>query len=54
VSSKNKIKSTPQESVKLKTDVVNLVRDEKKKTGVAIGRFIEFAIVEKINKNTNG
>ena len=42
---------TKTESVKLRTDVIKLVRDEKQKTGVSIGRFIEDAILEKLDYN---
>lgn len=37
------------ENVKLKKDTVDLVRENKKKTGVSITSFIEMAIDEKIN-----
>ena len=38
------------ESIKLKTKVVDKVRDNKVKTGVPITRFIEDAINEKLSK----
>ena len=43
--------NTKTESVKLRTDVIKLVRDEKAKTGVTISRFIEDAILEKLDYN---
>ncbi len=38
------------ESVKLNAEIVDLVRKNKEKTGVAVGRFFEIAAEEKLNK----
>ncbi len=38
------------ENVRLKTSVVELVRENKKKTGVSIGHFIEELIQKKLIK----
>lgn len=54
VSTKKKVKREDYESVKIKTHVVNLVREDKKKTRVPVGAFFELAALEKLNKNTNG
>ena len=40
----------PSECVKIKSDAVDLVRDNKDKTGVPIGVFIEQCIREKLGK----
>lgn len=39
------------ESVKLSASVVKKVKADKKKTGVAIGRFFEIAALEKLERN---
>lgn len=54
VSLKKKPNTGTTESVKLKTEIVNLVREDKKKTRVPIGAFFELAAMEKLNKNNNG
>ncbi len=40
------------ESVKLESSVVDKVRDQKKKTAIPIGKFIEMAILEKLKRKT--
>jgi len=40
------------ESVKLKKSVVNLVRDNKTKTGVPIGIFFEQSAIKNLNRKT--
>jgi|TARA_R110000868_G_scaffold135380_3_gene347872 hypothetical protein len=48
---KKKIKPAATESVKISIEVVNLVREDKKKTKLPIGAFFELAAIEKLNKN---
>lgn len=38
------------ESVKLNSEVVEKVRQSKKKTGISIGSFFELAAIEKLKK----
>lgn len=40
----------PTESVKIKTEVLNKVREDKKETGVPIGAFLEIAAEEKLER----
>jgi len=47
---KKKIKPIVYESVKLNKDIVDLVREDKKKTKVPISGFFELAAIEKLNK----
>ena len=42
--------SEPKENVKIKTQVVNLVRANKEKTRVPIGTFFEQAVMEKLKR----
>jgi hypothetical protein len=42
------------ESVKIKVSVLKMVRENKMSTGMPIGRFIEDAILEKIERNKSG
>lgn len=46
---KKQIKDSDLESVKIRREVVNLVREHKKKTRFPIGAFIELAITEKLS-----
>ncbi len=48
---KKEIKEQETESVRIKTSVVNLVRLNKKNTGLPIARFIEISIQEKIKRD---
>jgi hypothetical protein len=47
---KKKLKADTHESVKIKKEVVNLVREDKKVTHVPVGSFFELAAIEKLNK----
>lgn len=47
---KKKIKADRYQSVKIKTEVVNLVREDKEKTRVPISSFFELAAIEKLKK----
>ena len=49
VSDKKKIKDT-HESVKIRKEVVSMVREDKKKTNVSISGFFELAALEKLKK----
>ena len=49
LSDKNKIKVI-YESVKIRKDVIDMVREEKRKTKVSIGGFFELAAIEKLKK----
>jgi hypothetical protein len=51
---KRDIKPDRYESVKVKKEIVILVRQDKGKTGVAIGSFFGIAAIEKLKKNHNG
>lgn len=53
VNQKKKIKAETTESVKLKKEIVSMVREDKKKTRVPIGAFFELAAMEKLNKKPN-
>jgi hypothetical protein len=44
----NITKMNQYESVKIDADIVAKVREEKKKTGVPIGKFFEIAAAEKL------
>jgi hypothetical protein len=50
---KQKTKPDRYESVKVKKEIVNLVREDKEKTGVAIGSFFGLAAIDKLKKNQN-
>ncbi len=50
LSDKKKIKPVEYESVKIKKDIVDMVREDKKKTRVPISAFFELAATEKLNK----
>ena len=51
---KEEIKINGSEPIRIKKSIVNMVRQNKKNTGVPIGRFIEDAILEKIERNKSG
>ena len=40
------------ESVKLESSVVEKIRNQKKKTAIPIGKFIEMKIMEKLKRKT--
>ena len=48
---KKKIKPTTYESVKINKEIVDMVREDKKKTKVSIAGFFELAAIEKLNKS---
>ncbi len=50
LSEKKKIKPTPYESVKIKKVVVDMLRDNRAKTGVSISFFIESLVTKELNK----
>jgi len=50
VNDKKKIKTDRYESVKIKKEVVALVRDNKKITGIAIGFFFESLALKELKK----
>ncbi len=48
---KPKPKRKENGSVRIKNAVIDLVKEDKKKTGVEIGKFFELAAIEKLNKS---
>lgn len=47
----NKKNVLDTESVKIKREIVNLVRKDKETSGIPIGKFFEIAAVEKLSKS---
>jgi len=48
---KKKIKAELYESVKLKKEIVDMIRENKKKTGVPIKVYIEMLVTKDLDKN---